>query len=80
MPCARPSGCRLRKAGTYRLVITLRGAHIMGSPFSVLVHATEPWPPASEFYPVDPDGLRSDVAMVFEARCRCCPWRLHVWV
>ncbi len=50
VPSVCPSlvACRLRVAGSYRLSVVLRGCHIMGSPFNVLVHATEPWPPASE--------------------------------
>ena len=52
--------------GSYKLHITLRGCHIMGSPFDVLVHALEAWPPASEYYPVDADGIRSDVQLVLQ--------------
>jgi hypothetical protein len=29
-----------------------------------MVHPTDPWPPASEYYPVNADGIRSDVQLI----------------
>jgi hypothetical protein len=56
----------LSRAGKYKLYIMVRQQHIMGSPFDVEVRALPPWPPASEYFPVDADGMRSDVQLVIQ--------------
>ena len=54
---------RFKRAGDYKLHITLRQEHIMGSPFDLIVHTLPPWAPTSEYFPLAPDGLRADVRM-----------------